>query len=273
MNVFDLGIIEGMEKVAASIADLQKGFRRLGVVRAKIKNPKGIMQKMIKATTQGKKLRVGPREMALLGGGAATHPSKRVFQQVLKQQPRAVRRTMLAGGVPREAVRHAEETMNEARKKLRMMKPGKKPVIIMGKGKISPSKTFSQMTGKQLSPHGKKGVNLTATMHEQFERSAMKGKRPVHFGYGHVSPEVLAKEHNLLARLTGKGSQETRGAVQKAREISGDSEALNQLLKKRFGERAGIAFGKGQKIPKAMRKALRRGPISKIWQRMPGGMF
>lgn len=269
MTPFEAGVIDTMTKIAASIEDLRRGVRRLGIVRAKIKDPMGFVKKMM----SGDKVRMGPREIAAMGGSIATHPSKRAFEAMSKQQQRAVRRTMLTSGIPRQAVREFEAQGQQAKKMLSMMKPGKKPVIMSGKGRMTPSRVFGAMTGTQLTPAGKKGVNVAGIMHEGFERSAMKPGKTMRYGYGHASPEVLAKEHNMLARLTGKGSEETRKAIGKAREISGDSDALNKLLKERFGDRARIAFGEGKKIPKAMRKALRRGPVSKTWERMPPQMF
>jgi len=268
MSAFTQGVRD-MLKLAASISQLQKGVGRLGAVKVKIKDPGAT----IGAVVSGRNKNIGPRELTALGGSVATLPGRRNVPKIMLQQHQAIANTLKSKGLPRGTVDQAMQQIKGQQASMTQMKSRKGPVIFTGKGRLTPSHMFSQMTGTKLSPSGKKGVNIGATMHEQFERSAMKGKRPVHYGFGHVNPEVLAKEHNMLARLTGKGSGETRRAMTRAREMSGDSEALNRLLKERFGERAGIAYGTGGKIPKAMRKALRRGPVSPTWQRMPDQML
>jgi len=267
---FQIGILAALEKEAASISALQQGYKRLGAIKPKINNPKQVYQNIQKGLEGQKPLKLGLKETAMMGGSVATVPPKHLVDQLTKQQQAAQRRTMILQGYSRPQIRGAQEYIQQANKNVTPMAYGKKPTLLIGKGKISPSYVFSKMTDQKLTPQGKKGINVAAAMHEQFERAAMKNKRPVQYGYGHASPEVLAKEHNMLAKLTGPGAKETQQAMTKVREMSGDSAALNRLLKKRFGERAAIEYGKGQKIPKAMRKALREGKISKEWQRMPG---
>jgi hypothetical protein len=263
VNAFAVGV---MDKLAATIEQLRQGTSRLGFVRADIKNPNKMFGNIVGGG------RIGPREYAAIGGGVFTHPPARAVNELTRQQTRATRRTALLAGASRSQVREGMSQLETAREgmKKRLMAHGKKSIIVAGGGKMTPSHVIGEMTGKKLSPEARKAVNVASLHHEGFERAAMKKGRRMSYGYGHASPEVLAKEHNLYARLTGKGADEARAAIQNVRGQAGDAEALNKLLKKRFGARAGITYGQGQKIPKAMRKALRRGPVSKIWERMPG---
>ena len=76
-KIFIMGFTNELEKIAASIKDLQKGFRRLGVIRTRVKNPLKIHEGMVQAAAKGKPVRVGPREAVVMGGGVSTHPNKR----------------------------------------------------------------------------------------------------------------------------------------------------------------------------------------------------
>ncbi len=101
-----------------------------------------------------------------------------------------------------------------------------------------------------------KATNIITGLHEGYER-AVRTPNPV---YSHLSPEVLLKEHNLLAGLTGKGATEGRASFQNLREISGEGMTHGSGILARYGEKAApyAVFGEGKKLPKAMRKDILR---------------
>lgn len=93
--------------------------------------------------------------------------------------------------------------------------------------------------------------------HELAERSVHP--RNIHPFYSHLSPEVLLKERNTVARLTGPGSENTKNVMNQARGSSGEAQHLKNLMTSAFKDPRAAQFLEGnEKVPKAMRKALNR---------------
>jgi hypothetical protein len=102
---------------------------------------------------------------------------------------------------------------------------------------------------------GRRAVNTAIGLHEGFEK-AVRPER-IHPVATHLSPDVLIKEHNMLARMTGPGAQEARDVFSKMRHSTGEAEAFSGVLHDAFGPRmANFQYGQGEKIPKAMRNRL-----------------
>lgn len=100
-------------------------------------------------------------------------------------------------------------------------------------------------------------ANMAAVgAHELYERG-VKARHVAPIA-SHLSPEVLLKEHNLLSRLTGHGADYTREGMRTMRNTTGEAEHMRNLLNNAFGERATQFLNEGEKVPKAMRHALRR---------------
>ena len=130
-----------------------------------------------------------------------------------------------------------------------------------GQIQISPEmagNTFATLAGKRsprrMAERGAMGGVIGA--HELFERGTKKLiPSPV---FSHLHPEVLLKEHNLVSKLTGPGSKYTRSVMRGARKRTGEDRFVRQLLVEAYGPRAAQFTAEGVKIPKALRKNLRK---------------
>lgn len=110
-------------------------------------------------------------------------------------------------------------------------------------------------TTTQLSPAGRRAINVMAGLHEGHERTTPL-KKYQEFR-GHATPDVLLREHNMLATATGPGADEARRLIQNVRKtLEGDP--LRRYIGKRYPG-FDFAFGEGARIPKAMRKDFMKG--------------
>lgn len=107
----------------------------------------------------------------------------------------------------------------------------------------------------RLSGEGKRGVNTAALLHEGFERKI----RPHQMSpfAGHLSPKVLMDEHNLVLRATGAGAGEMRAAMGGLRRASGETRAMEDFIRQKYGER-GVQYVRQHGYSKAMKKDLVR---------------
>lgn len=107
-----------------------------------------------------------------------------------------------------------------------------------------------------LSPQGVRANSAFSVSHELAERAVKP--RDALLGYGgHLSPDVLMKEHNMLSTLTGPGAEEVRHLTRAMRAGSGEADHLRQAFTTAFRDpRAAQFLEEGQKIPKAMRNAM-----------------
>lgn len=107
-----------------------------------------------------------------------------------------------------------------------------------------------------MSVAGRRALGDIGRAHEKFELTTPK--RNIVPGAHHMSPAlVLSKEHNLVSRLTGPGSGEATSAMKTIRGAT-DGDYMKGLLGRSFGPRAVEMYRSGEKIPRAMRKALAR---------------
>lgn len=124
----------------------------------------------------------------------------------------------------------------------------------------SPASDFGSLGAKLIKrPVGIRSARAfrnATVVHEGFERSV---KTPDWSSMGHLSPEVLLKEHNLLSKLTGPGSKTTRDAMRKMRSAGGETKRLEGQFMDAFQDPRALQFlQEGNKVPKAMRKAFLR---------------
>jgi hypothetical protein len=135
-----------------------------------------------------------------------------------------------------------------------------RPKSMVGAIEVQPdtvNKFFPGVTGRTLSsPEARRGLTALTAAHELAERRvAPKDIKRVH---NHLSPDVLMKERNAIARLEGPGADEAREAIAKFRESSGEADHMKRLLTRAYGPRAAQFLEGDQKVSKAMRKGLLR---------------
>ena len=112
--------------------------------------------------------------------------------------------------------------------------------------------------GAPLSPQGQSAYTGVSAAHEIAERR-VHPRNVVGGFYSHVSPDVLLQEHNTLSRLTGPGADEARNMGRAMRMGTGETPHLKNMLTTAFNDpRAAGYLAEGEKVPKAMRKALLR---------------
>lgn len=99
-------------------------------------------------------------------------------------------------------------------------------------------------------------VTGVAGAHELFERKTHV-KNMLYRG-GHLSPEVLLKEHNLLSKLEGPGADSARETLRAVRSQRGDTADVQKMVHSAYGDRGAQFLAEGERIPKAMRKDLMR---------------
>lgn len=261
-EITKVALHDELEKISVSIDQLQRGYRRLGIMR--LPKVKGSLKDSMLSAIRGERPSLAAG--VALGGGVGTIPAGRSAAKAIGQQNAALyRSTGSAGKIDSSVLGALKSNFRESRTMKQHITP-KKPVILASKG--GASKALAEMGGKRLTPEARKALNLVIGHHEGFERAALSKGR-IRFGFGHANPSVLAKEHNLLATLKGPGAAEAREALQQVRSSVGDSSALSKSLERMFGPRAALEYGAGAKIPKAMRKRLERGVPLDIWGRMP----
>lgn len=111
--------------------------------------------------------------------------------------------------------------------------------------------------GQPLSPAGKSALTGVITSHELAERRVKK--RDIAPIASHLSPDVLFKEHNMLSRLTGAGSDEARDTLRAVRRSTGEESHVRRIVGEAIKDpRAQAYLAEGEKIPKAMRKHILR---------------
>ena len=127
-----------------------------------------------------------------------------------------------------------------------------------------------------LSGPGKKAARTMGILHELYERGAGPSQlyktRQLH-----ASPQVLMKEHNLLSTIKGKGARNASDAIIGARQSIGEASAFSRSLEDispKFRDYIG-EYGRGQKMPRAMRKYLTKKLLAQdrqFYQAMSGFM-
>jgi len=175
-----------------------------------------------------------PEDQIVKSFGALTLPTKRMGKSPIASKFQAMQQSLLGKDLSDQIGRQLA------------------PVV----AKHKPGTIFmSPRVGKMLDPTaGRKrvrGLRDVTALHESAERSA-----PLALGSLHGNPAVLAKDFNLLSRLSGPGSRGVRRSFGSIRKPEFDY--LQEQLKTRFGARAAEFMQPGRKIPKAMRRRIER---------------
>jgi len=147
---------------------------------------------------------------------------------------------------------------------------------------VNPTKlaknTMDRLSPNRLAPSAssdRAGLGLTLG-HEFAERAAMKGSKSAvkkvvnsldsRLGmksgfYGHLSPSVLLREHNMLRNYTGPGAKAAVSNFKQLRAASGEAKSLNSAINNiRYNVpstsgRNVFSFGESQRLS---RHAIRR---------------
>ena len=253
--------LDELEKIAVSVKDLYQGVSRAGNIK------------------------IGPSPIAARGGGGVTVPAEKVVRGLAERKVAPARRvvsgletarsylpTALTGAAKKRGY-DVDQAMRQAR---RLPKDMEDYIVrssgLMGMMDGGPGKGFGRIavdpkaldtvmpamagTRRAMSSADSDALSAVVGSHELAERAVKKRHMaPV---YSHLSPEVLLKEHNLLSRLTGKGSDHARATMRGLRRTTGEADHMRHLLMEAFGPRAGQFMAEGEKVPAAMRRALRR---------------
>jgi len=231
-----------LTKLAVSVDELQEMAHRLPIIRTKAQNnPRAALDS-------------GDLRQITAGEGPLTFPTRDQIRMNLRKA-----RNIYIGGLTADTDKYME-----AKRNFDALKPVSGAIATPAGGMIGTMATWHRlypdevtMDVRTLSPEGKKALNLVAIGHEAAERSV-----PLHRASpfrGHASPEVLAKEHNMLTTLTGPGADEARAFMHRMRLEGGEISDFGKMLLDRFGERAALMYGNpgvSPKIPKAMWKRL-----------------
>ena len=148
-----------------------------------------------------------------------------------------------------------EQVVEEAQKGLMPVVRQHGGAILVPKGGVEKTmrevSTFMGREMPQMSGEGRKALNIAVGHHEGFERG-VTNPMP---GHGHLSPEVLMHEHNMMQKMTGPGSSEAKATLGGLRQTVGDMPQLMQGVEHLYGPR-GLELVKNQGFTKAMKKNL-----------------
>lgn len=218
---------------------------------------------MLQRLSNAKGVRVGPSMMAVQGGGAVSIANKRAIDPLLAHRQGKMLRFAeklqgvgellgergsplrdVAGGI-REGARHMRrDALNHA-----------------GHIRVDPDLTEAATRvaagGKKLAGEGKDAHTALVLGHEMSERRVKAHEvAPL---YSHISPKVLLEEHGMLSRATGPGAADAVARLRAARAASGEAKHMQNLATTALRDpRAAQFFAEGEKVPKAMRKAILR---------------
>lgn len=227
-----LAFLDELVKIAVSVQQLQGLARRMPILRTKVRGGGMVDASMMRGDLKQLFGRAG------LSTVAKPKQVKRIADYHLKQLPdelHDVVKDQVALGMPFS--RQAGGTIVSPR--------GGAAGQFQGiAGEVLPT--------KGMSGEGKKALNLVGIAHEAAERTTPQAALAP-FG-GHMSPDVLVREHNMLSTLSGKGAGEARKYMRDLRDMSGEADAIRESFQKRFGDRGAEFLQEGRKIPKAMRK-------------------
>jgi hypothetical protein len=125
------------------------------------------------------------------------------------------------------------------------------PGIVQPAGGIT--KTLTRLgAAPPLSGPGARAMNVAGALHEGFERQVKKKNFAPSFG--HLAPSVIAKETNLLNRMTGPGSDEAREAFRRVRGLA-ETPAMEDMVRRHYGQR-GVDYVRQHGYTAAMRRDL-----------------
>lgn len=219
-------LVEARFKTAASIGALRQGVKRLGA----LKIPPNKLQ--------------SPLADAVNAGGFIPN------QSIAKANT-----AKMFSAVPSESSLSPTSMMKHVEDSYSMIPKNLQGQILMPKGgpyRAAMKNPDLEGAVPRMSGEGQGAFNTMVNMHEGFERAVPKG----YAGRvtSHLSPDVLMKEHNMLATATGPGAAEARAGMQQMRSAIGEPEMMDSLMQQYYGPRAAFTFGEGNKLPKALRR-------------------
>lgn len=101
----------------------------------------------------------------------------------------------------------------------------------------------------EFTPGQRKMLDAVAKGHE-LDELQLRHVSPMTYTWGHVSPEVLFREHNKIVTMP-PDMDPVRRATQGLRQATGEAEVLRDAL-----QDFGFTFGEGERLSPAMRKAM-----------------
>ena len=225
-SAFDIGVIAGMEKIAVTMRELRRAARG---IKTRLPEPGTFAELMGGMRIPGRSQQKG------LGRAGALALQKQQEHMV----PKAVRDMAEGQILP---------YMRENRRLAKRMHEGARmrPQILYNPKAVDAN--LRPTSGRNL-----KNLRALTKIHEAHEGVKFMGP-----GSLHAHPETLLREMNLMQNLRGRGSkgvQQTMGRL-RAPEYE---EARKQLVST-FGPRAEQFTRPGAKIPRAMRRAMRKHP-------------
>jgi hypothetical protein len=253
-----------LTKISATVDALGKGFKRLGVTRVPglKKGGKWLMDNAAQELGgMSSPAQMQARHLVLMGGGAVTVPTKGMLGHMAPGFERAAKNTL--GDTP-ETVAIARQGMANAQAM------PKKPAILLPKGG-APQLQSQMGIDVPTNPQAMRAHAYAFGHHEGFERAVKPHEQA--YGHGHLSPNVLMKEHNMLSKMTGAGAEEARAGIRGLRETAGDMGAVRGGAERLYGPQASQFFGPDQRVPKAMMKDFTRRAVAgevPEWSRLSG---
>lgn len=220
---------------------------------------------LYRSASKAKNVFIGDVPETVQGGGAITVPKRDVALEVIDRRAAPVREgfskvrsglseilpgSRLMGALRENLVGRLDNAEGAYNKMILSQKRD-----VRKKGVIAVNPTLS---GKIFGVPDSSSRGLTASLlaHELYERGVKK--KNLNLLYSHLAPEVLLKEHNLLSRLTGDGSDEVRSAFRKVRQTTGEAPHMKALLTSVYGPRAAQFTEEGAKIPMSMVRDLQK---------------
>lgn len=106
---------------------------------------------------------------------------------------------------------------------------------------------------KGLTPRGRRALESTLKGHELAELASKRSGRHFKAAFGHVTPQPILKEHNMVTTLP-RGTRRAGGVHRKLRKLSGEDVILEQATRGVSGK--GMTFGKGPRLSRHARKRV-----------------
>jgi hypothetical protein len=218
MTSFEDGVRAGLEKVAASVEELQAAYNRAGIVRL----TRGGMRAMDEE---------GPFSVPKASQGKAN----------LRQEARAWRDFPSVSDPLKEQASNLVDKSNV---------DGKAFMTRRGAGH-SQGGRYSPRTAE-----GWRANNIRSGLHEVGERRIKPHQVVSEYDddFGHHSPKVIFDEFNLVKKMTGPGSDEAR-RVQLRMRAGGEMKDIKGVINKAYGAK-GWDYVKQHGFTKSMKKDL-----------------
>jgi hypothetical protein len=259
------GFLDEMQKISATLNELQGAYRRLAPTRMKSAPSKGLMKKVVGAMFGGGGVtQLGAKDISALQG-PSTVPGRHQLK-ALAQGMEGATGTLRHMGHPPEAI-EAVQLMGgpKLEESARQAKQWGGTIAMPAGGMTGYLAKQQKAVGSPLpvpaGPTQQRAANILTGLHEGYERGVTTSPSMY---YSHLSPEVIHKEHNMLAGLTGPGAQEGRQYFQGLRGAPGQEGPQHaETLQHLYGDKSAPwqTYGEGPKMPKAMRKdIIRRWP-------------